>query len=121
MLSQKTKARIKRNKARRIQCRTKDGRDLYRLVRRAKQRTTAAAIKFLLDYALPKTRSNRELFFPVSSDETSTNPNNCLTCDHKQNPEDGHCYMFRDAPTEVCMQHTGRKGFGGTMGILRFL
>lgn len=37
------------------------------------------------------------------------NPNNCSTCDHKQHPDDGHCYMFRDEPQDVCMQHTGRK------------
>lgn len=40
-----------------------------------------------------------------------TNPNNCATCDYKKlngNREKGHCYMFRDAPTDVCMQHTGR-------------
>ncbi|MDR6421302.1 hypothetical protein J2801_003590 [Paraburkholderia phenoliruptrix] len=36
------------------------------------------------------------------------NPNNCATCNHKQNPDGGHCYMFRDEPTDVCMQHTGR-------------
>lgn len=37
------------------------------------------------------------------------NPNNCETCRHKQNPDGGHCYMFRDAPNERCMQHTGLK------------
>lgn len=37
------------------------------------------------------------------------NPNNCNTCKHKQNPDGGWCYMFRDEPTEVCMQHTGRQ------------
>ena len=39
------------------------------------------------------------------------NPNNCDTCDyrrmHEAEPE-GHCYMFYQEPTEVCMQHTGR-------------
>lgn len=35
------------------------------------------------------------------------NPNNCATCDHKRIPDGGYCYMFRDAPTEVCAQHTG--------------
>lgn len=36
------------------------------------------------------------------------NPNNCKTCEHYQQrkPEDGHCYMFADAPTEQCFQHT---------------
>lgn len=37
------------------------------------------------------------------------NPNNCSTCDHFKDPDEGHCYMFRDEPTEVCMQHTGRQ------------
>lgn len=40
------------------------------------------------------------------------NPNNCSTCLHKLLPEGGWCYMFKDEPTEVCMQHTGRKLFG---------
>lgn len=43
------------------------------------------------------------------------NPNNCQCCDHMHNrvrPRDDalHCYMFKDAPTAVCMCHTGRKG-----------
>ena len=38
-----------------------------------------------------------------------TNPNNCETCDYmKMGDGDGHCYMFKDAPTEECLQHTGR-------------
>lgn len=42
------------------------------------------------------------------------NPNNCETCDYKRmqtsgDDEDGWCYMFREEPTEVCMQHTARK------------
>lgn len=36
------------------------------------------------------------------------NPNNCAACDHKQNPDGGFCYMFADAPDEVCIQHTAR-------------
>lgn len=35
-------------------------------------------------------------------------PNNCEMCQHKKNPDGGHCYMFRLAPTEPCMQHTVR-------------
>lgn len=38
-----------------------------------------------------------------------SNPNNCETCKHKQTPQGGFCYMFADAPTEVCYQHTHRK------------
>lgn len=37
------------------------------------------------------------------------NPNNCETCDHIHRPDGGHCYMFRDPPTEVCYQHTKRR------------
>lgn len=40
--------------------------------------------------------------------KTMSNPNNCSTCGHKQNPDGGYCYMFKDEPSEVCMQHTGR-------------
>lgn len=128
MLSKKTKARIKRNKQRRIQCRTKDGRDLIRLIKESKRRSVNRAVKTLLQlaeqiehYTVPPIGSNRDIFFPCSTDEDSTNPNNCLTCGHIQNPGDGHCYMFRNAPTEVCMQHTGRRAFGGPLGISRFL
>ena len=41
-----------------------------------------------------------------------SNPNNCETCKYSQlnaNREKGHCYMFRDEPTDVCMAHTGRQ------------
>lgn len=38
-----------------------------------------------------------------------SNPNNCEACDHKNIPDGGHCYMFKDEPTEVCMIHTARK------------
>jgi hypothetical protein len=34
------------------------------------------------------------------------NPNHCTTCDHKKNPEGGHCYMFRHAPEITCGAHT---------------
>lgn len=34
------------------------------------------------------------------------NPNNCATCDHKQHPDGGWCYMFRDEPDSICRQHT---------------
>lgn len=37
------------------------------------------------------------------------NPNNCGTCDHIEHPDGGHCYMFREAPTDVCFVHTGRR------------
>jgi hypothetical protein len=46
------------------------------------------------------------------------NPNNCETCQFKQMNVDPelHCYMFKDEPTEVCMQHSGRTGLRG-LGI----
>lgn len=37
-----------------------------------------------------------------------SNPNNCAACDHKRFPDGGHCYMFRDAPTDACHKHTAR-------------
>lgn len=37
------------------------------------------------------------------------NPNNCETCGYAPHGDGGHCYMFRDAPTEVCYAHTGRR------------
>lgn len=39
-----------------------------------------------------------------------SNPNNCEACEYKamNDGEDGHCYMFKNEPTEVCMRHTGR-------------
>ena len=36
------------------------------------------------------------------------NLNNCATCLHKQNPDGGHCYMFRFEPTEMCAKHTSQ-------------
>ncbi len=36
----------------------------------------------------------------------SLNQNNCSTCNHKQYPGGGHCYMFRAAPAEPCAHHT---------------
>ena len=38
------------------------------------------------------------------------NPNNCAACDHKQQPQGGWCYMFRDEPTKVCLCHTALRG-----------
>lgn len=33
--------------------------------------------------------------------------NNCKICDHKKNPDGGHCYMFQAESANRCMQHTG--------------
>lgn len=33
------------------------------------------------------------------------NPNNCDLCKHKQHPDGGHCYMFREPPSDVCRWH----------------
>jgi len=37
-----------------------------------------------------------------------SNPNVCSTCDYMKckSQDDGHCYMFEDAPTQFCPQHT---------------
>ena len=38
------------------------------------------------------------------------NPNNCSTCDYLElgHHDNAHCYMFREEPNCVCMQHTCR-------------
>lgn len=36
------------------------------------------------------------------------NPNNCTTCEHKQNPDGGHCYMYRTPPSVKCLSHTSQ-------------
>lgn len=48
----------------------------------------------------------------------NANPNNCAACDYHEmqrvieeaNPAEQHlhCYMFKDEPNDVCMQHTAR-------------
>jgi hypothetical protein len=37
-----------------------------------------------------------------------SNPNHCATCKHFIDHQDGHCYMFKDAPTCMCLKHTDR-------------
>lgn len=53
----------------------------------------------------------------------STNPNNCSTCRFKQMHDDPKgatwCYMFRDEPVTVCMQHTDREMLTGKTGVLQ--
>lgn len=51
MLSNRAKARIRRNKARRIQCSTVAGRALYNLIRSCHLRTINSAVKLLLEDA----------------------------------------------------------------------
>ena len=51
-----------------------------------------------------------------------SNPNKCLTCDHKNHgvnvvKEHGWCYMCKDAPTAVCYQHTLRQEKNVFMGL----
>lgn len=42
--------------------------------------------------------------------------NNCQACEHRANPQGGHCYMFREEPQGVCYQHTSRvPGSGMTL------
>jgi hypothetical protein len=54
----------------------------------------------------------------------SANPNNCSACDYKRMNDDPtlHCYMWKDAPADVCHQHTGRKdlGFALLMAVAKF-
>ncbi|MCG3134242.1 MAG: hypothetical protein HMLKMBBP_01534 [Planctomycetes bacterium] len=39
------------------------------------------------------------------------NPNNCDTCDLKSHADGGWCHMWRHEPNNICMYHTGRRGF----------
>ena len=36
------------------------------------------------------------------------NPNNCDTCGHIHHKDGGHCYMYREPPTQACLSHTAR-------------
>lgn len=42
--------------------------------------------------------------------------NNCETCNHKRHTDGGHCYMFREEPVILCMQHSDRRPQRGTIG-----
>lgn len=48
------------------------------------------------------------------------NPNNCGACKHKQHPDGGWCYMFRDEPRAVCMVHSLRNTQGVTDKFMVF-
>lgn len=37
------------------------------------------------------------------------NKADCSTCDHKQYPDGGHCYMFKTEPVETCQMHTAMR------------
>lgn len=39
-------------------------------------------------------------------DQDMSNPNNCHSCDHKNHPDGGHCYMFKKEPKISCSYHT---------------
>ena len=39
-----------------------------------------------------------------------SNPNNCAACDHKQHQDGRWCYLFRNEPQALCLQHTMRRG-----------
>lgn len=43
------------------------------------------------------------------------NKANCNTCDHKQFPDGGHCYMFKTEPSVTCNAHTARSMRGVTL------
>lgn len=55
------------------------------------------------------------------------NPNNCETCSNRQceklnSPKSGAwCYMFKDEPTAVCEQHTGRRMPSILLDLAQFL
>jgi hypothetical protein len=36
-------------------------------------------------------------------------PNHCNTCEYRQYPAGGHCYLYRRAPESMCRAHTARK------------
>lgn len=44
---------------------------------------------------------------PLSA--STMNKANCKTCDHKNYPEGGYCYMFKTEPQTTCKQHTGNR------------
>lgn len=33
------------------------------------------------------------------------NPDDCVTCEHRHEPQGGHCYMFKEPPTTKCGQY----------------
>lgn len=70
----------------------------YRLASLANAKEFGAELEALVRAAL----SERAEAVPTQ------NPNNCAGCKHKQHPDGGWCYMFRDEPTDVCMKHTAR-------------
>lgn len=56
---------------------------------------------------------------PSSTPNSADNPNNCAMCDHKKHSDGGHCYVFRDEPRDVCMQHTVRISYSAA-GFMLF-
>lgn len=38
--------------------------------------------------------------------------NDCQNCDHKSNPQGGHCYMFKQEPRTKCMKFIPLIGVG---------
>lgn len=33
------------------------------------------------------------------------NPDDCVTCEHRHEPQGGHCYMFKEPPQRKCGQY----------------
>lgn len=33
------------------------------------------------------------------------NPDDCVTCEHRHEPQGGHCYMFKEMPRTKCGQY----------------
>lgn len=44
----------------------------------------------------------------MATSTDTTNVNNCATCHHKKHPDGGWCYIFREEPKEICLQHSAR-------------
>lgn len=114
MLSKRTKERIRRNKERRMALMLLDRflkevnagklpppkRHLINGQNWMVETTISGSITISVEEALPR----------IVWESRSTNPNNCSTCRYHPDPDaTGHCYMFRDVPRDVCMQHSGRE------------
>ena len=72
---------------------------------------------------MANSRLNDWLAGAIDMDVNMANPNRCETCDYIKikGDKDGHCYMFRDEPTDVCHQHSGRNFFRSLEEELLFL
>jgi len=112
-LSKRTRVRIMINQARRRRWADRSVRDYERAMAKWHEKYVGEAER--LGHYSEEAMTNEPVYpeklgtvTDNNAEEAPINPNNCDTCDYKRNPDGGHCYMFRDAPIDVCMQHTGR-------------